>query len=139
MGPLGTDGTFTSVAEGTLRVLKQNSNALLTILSAIVSDPAYELGESAARARERKKMRDMESEHVDEDYESQKDAQNQRTVTRNEAGAHAIRVVQEKLQGYEDGTSGEQQSTEGQIQLVINLARDRNNLCQMHCGWLPWV
>lgn len=41
MGPTGTEGTFARAAEATTRVLRDNSNALLTILSAIASDPLY--------------------------------------------------------------------------------------------------
>ena len=57
----------------------------------------------------------------------------------NEAAAAAISKIQEKLNGYEDGTSGEQQSVEGQIQLLINSARDRDQLCEMFHGWGPWT
>ena len=58
---------------------------------------------------------------------------------RNEAAALVLAKIQEKLQGYEDGTSGEQQSIEGQVQLLINSARDPDNLSVMFTGWAPWV
>jgi phosphatidylinositol kinase/protein kinase (PI-3 family) len=58
---------------------------------------------------------------------------------KNEAAANAIAKIQEKLQGYEDGTSGEQQSVEGQVQLLINSAKDPDNLCDMYAGWAPWM
>jgi hypothetical protein len=50
---------------------------------------------------------------------------------KNEAAANAIAKIQEKLQGYEDGTSGEQQSVEGQVQLLINSAKDPDNVRRM--------
>ena len=58
---------------------------------------------------------------------------------RNEAAALVMGKVHEKLQGYEDGTSGEQQGIEGQVQLLINSARDPDNLSVMFPGWAPWV
>ena len=57
----------------------------------------------------------------------------------NEAGAKAIAQVHDKLQGYEDSTSGEQQGVEGQVQLLIDSARDAQNLCQLFYGWSPWI
>ena len=41
LGPTGTEGTFARAAEATAVVLRDNSNALLTILSAIAADPLY--------------------------------------------------------------------------------------------------
>ena len=58
---------------------------------------------------------------------------------RNEAAAQAIAKVQEKLQGYEDGTSGEPQSVEGQVRWLLHTARDPDLLCEMYHGWQAWV
>lgn len=109
MGPLGTEGTFTDAAETTLRVLRNNSIGLLTILSAIVSDPLYKWTVNGAEA------------------------------SRKQAATHATNRIREKLKGYEDGTHGEQQSVESQVQLLINEARDHDNLCQMFSGWAPYL
>ena len=57
----------------------------------------------------------------------------------SQATTKTINKIKEKLQGYEDSTSGEQQGIEGQVQLLINSARDPNNLCNMYPGWGPWV
>ena len=142
MGVNGTEGTFSVAAEATLTVLKQNANALLTILSAIVADPLYKWSVSPVKARERQRL--TEKDESDKEVgRSRRDS----TVTagedfdsdRNEFAAHTISKIHEKLQGYEDGTSGEQQSVEGQVQLLINSARDRDNLCEMFVGWAPWM
>ena len=58
---------------------------------------------------------------------------------RNEAANHAIRRVREKLNGYEDGTSGEQQTIEGQVRFLVRAARDLDDLSQMYPGWAPWM
>ena len=58
---------------------------------------------------------------------------------RNDQASHVIAKVQQKLQGYEDGTSGEQQEVEGQIQFLINQAQSIDNLALMYPGWAPWL
>ena len=57
---------------------------------------------------------------------------------RNEAADHAIRRVREKLNGYEEGTSGEQQTIEGQVRFLIRAARDKDDLSEMYPGWAPF-
>jgi serine-protein kinase ATM len=113
MGPLGTRGVFTTAAETTLEVLKENSNALLTILSAIVNDPLYKwtlgIGNNAQESK----------------------------AGRNAAAALAISRIQEKLQGCEEGAHGEQQTVSSQVLLLVNEAKDPNNLCRMYFGWGP--
>jgi serine-protein kinase ATM len=143
-GPVGVEGAFTSAAQRTLAVLKKNSNALLTILSAIVSDPLYKWSVSPVKARLRQQLTEkgdaLSKDNIDGRASSVGGApKKSSTDSKNEAADNAIRRIQEKLQGYEDGTSGEQQSVEGQVQLLISSARDCDNLAQMFCGWAPWV
>ena len=67
MGPAGTDGTFTAAAESTTQVLRENSSALLTILSAVVSDPLYKWCVNPLTARQRQRQRDNEDEPGEDD------------------------------------------------------------------------
>jgi serine-protein kinase ATM len=140
----GTEGTFSRAAEETARVLRDNANALLTILSAVVSDPLYRWSVSPVQARRR------QTEESDEEAEGNygllggntpesKASGQESDEDHNKAAAETLVKIQEKLQGYEDGTSGEQQSVEGQVQLLVNQARDPGNLCQVFVGWSPWV
>lgn len=141
MGPTGIEGVFTKTSESTLRSLKENSNALLTILSAIANDPMYALCLNpvmAQRRQEESATRDETSFTGGQEGQELADFVDN-NFDRNEAAARAIARVQEKLQGYEDGTSGDQQSVEGQVQLLINSARDPDNLSEMFVGWAPWV
>ena len=163
MGVLGTEGMFTKAAEATLTALKNNSGALLTIVSAIVADPLYKWtiqsvdGTSKSISTESKKSSRRGStagtatDSTKSDRRSTSNAsysspnnsnpayQNNDRKIKNEAAEHAIRKIHEKLQGYEDGTSGEQQSVEGQVSLLINSAKNPENLCMMFPGWAPWV
>lgn len=133
MGITGTDGVFTRTSESTMYLLKSNTNALLTILSAMASDPLYKWNLSPMKTQNRRvSTGSSKSREFDDDDTSDSEG-------KNKAAARAISKVQEKLQGYEDGTAGEQQSVEGQVQLLINSARDHGNLCAMYTGWQPWI
>merc|ERR1712228_144332 len=59
--------------------------------------------------------------------------------SQNEAANRAVEKIHQKLQGYEEGNSGERQSVEGQVQLLINSARDPDNLCNLFPGWAPFI
>ena len=131
MGPSGTEGTFSRAAEATISVLRENANGLLTILSAVVSDPLYKWSVTPREAQRRQRDNDevMEGELEGEGT----------TEQANEDASHAIAKIHEKLQGYEDGTSGERQSIEGQVQLLINSATNPENLCGLYFGWAAWL
>jgi ataxia telangiectasia mutated family protein len=46
--------------------------------------------------------------------------------------------IKNKLQGFDDPT-GEGLSIEGQVEVLINEARNPNNLCKVFVGWAPWL
>lgn len=134
MGPCGTEGLFVTVAEETMSILRQHVPELLAILSAVVADPLYKWSVNRTKAQrlqddeEKAKLYDPEDGHSD--------------VSTNgtpQVTTKTINKIKEKLQGYEDSTSGEQQGIEGQVQLLINSARDPNNLCNLFSGWGPWI
>ena len=144
MGPTGTAGTYTSVAQSTLKVLRENSSTLLTVLSAVVSDPLYSWCLSPIKVREMQREED-ENENEGVKYDPRK-----RTTINgeigvaisnvdNDAATRTISRITEKLQGYEDGTMGEQQTVESQVQHLIAQARDHDNLSQIFHGWSPWL
>jgi serine-protein kinase ATM len=149
MGPLGTEGVFTRAAETTLSALKNNSAALLTILSAIVADPLYKW---TLQKHDQKRDTNVDSVRNGKNSISKSQARlsnipravinlqhEDSNKSKNEAAEHAIRKISEKLQGYEDGTAGEQQSIIGQVSFLVNSARDSDNLSAMFPGWAPWV
>lgn len=121
MGPLGTEGVFRSSAERTMEILQQNSGGLLTILSAIVSDPLYKWT--------------LDSNTTDE----KDDPDQQQQQHNNAEAAQAIARIDEKLKGYEDGTDGEQQSVESQVALLVHQAQDVENLSHMFVGWAAYI
>ena len=148
MGPCGTEGTFTSAAEATMRLLRDNSSELLTILSAIVSDPLYKWSVTDAEARRRQIETDNDADDEGEENQlnqplvdngnSPRSGDRQPEEDHNKAAMTAMAKIDEKLKGFEDGTSGEQQSVESQVQLLITTARDPDNLALLFPGWGPW-
>ena len=133
MGPCGTQGTFTNVAESTLKALRDHSSELLTILSAILADPSF-----GWQLQQRNNPMMTFSSMAKPKSGTSNDQQTIDGEKRNSEAIKAISKVKEKLNGYEDSTSGEQQGVEGQVQLLINSARDVEKLAQHFGGWAPW-
>jgi len=145
-GPTGTEGAFTTVSETTLEVLRENSHALLTILSAVVSDPLYKWCISPVGARLRQRDDTGEEEFVDEritrkGLNSAVEGADHFQAAENESDAatRTIAKIHKKLQGFEDGTFGERLTVEGQVRMLINAARNPDNLCHLYHGWAPWL
>ncbi|KAG7361239.1 phosphatidylinositol 3- and 4-kinase [Nitzschia inconspicua] len=148
MGPCGTEGAFDSAAKETMSTLRENSRDLLTILSAVVADPLYiwQTDPIEARRRQTEKEEDVRSIPSKEkpDRESAKENATIETNVasknqKNQAAIKTIEKIKQKLEGYEDSTFGDQQGVDGQVQLLINSARDPNLLMKMYIGWAPWI
>ena len=146
MGPSGTDGVFFKAAEATLGVLRNNSDTLLTILSAVVSDPLYKWSISPQKARELQQEQTIKEEDGEDECKSKEGSSRSSMVdfnveddeNRNDAAARAISKITNKLQGYEDSSSVDK-SVAGQVKLLINEARDPDNLALMFAGWSSWL
>ena len=146
MGPSGTDGVFFKAAEATLGVLRNNSDTLLTILSAVVSDPLYKWSISPQKARELQQEQNIKEEDGEDECKSKEGSSRSSLVdfnaeddeNRNDAAARAISKITNKLQGYEDSSSVDK-SVAGQVKLLINEARDPDNLALMFVGWSSWL
>jgi serine-protein kinase ATM len=139
MGPLGTDGTFTNTAEATVRILRKHTNAFLIILSAVVSDPQYTWKSAAAKVRARQVEEDNNANEGKNGLRGIELSSLDEQSNINFATNHVISRIKEKLEGYEEDTSSEQQSVEGQVKLLISIARDHDNLCEIWRGWAPWL
>lgn len=136
MGPSGTDGVFSKAAEAAMAVLRSNADTLLTILSAVVSDPLYKWSLSPLKLNQHQKNNDRDGERADTRTALVSSSSDE---NRNDAADRAIAKIHEKLEGYEDGTSGEHKTVPGQVKLLINEARDPGNLSVMYFGWAPWM
>lgn len=139
-GPTGTDGAFTVAAQTTAEILRENSNTLITVLSAIVADPLYSWNVSPVKARQREDTSYTgKEENSDHTGNLRIPAVAMMAENENDVATRTIAKINEKLQGYEEGTFGERQTVEGQVRLLINAARNPDNLCTMFMGWMPWL
>lgn len=57
------------------------------------------------------------------------------TVT-NKSAERALLRIEQKLQGTEEGLAS---SVSGQVERLIQQARDSTNLCRLYCGWQPYL
>jgi ataxia telangiectasia mutated family protein len=137
-GITGCEGTYRQSCKEVLRVLRDNSSQLLTILEVVIHDPLYKWSLSPVQARKRQKSQDVldddivarnaaEMNHASESHSFGRDAA-ERTLLR----------IKNKLNGFEDPT-GEPLGVEGQVELCINEARSYENLSRMFHGWAPWL
>lgn len=152
MGPCGTEGIFNSTAKETMSTLRKNARDLLTILSAVVADPLYRWQTDHIEARRRQTESDDDVISTSKKRQAGKNTRKvgKETATaetntlvakydKNQAAIKTIEKIKHKLEGYEDSTFGDQQGVEGQVQLLVNSARDTNLLKEMYVGWAAWM
>ncbi|GFQ77962.1 serine-protein kinase ATM [Trichonephila clavata] len=117
MGINGVEGTFKRCCEKTLEVMRNSQDVLLTILEVLLHDPLYEWSIPAATQKNNNISSNSQNEV-------------------NTLAERALMRLQQKLQGLEEGVA---MSTEGQVNLLIQQARDPNNLCRIYAGWQPYL
>jgi ataxia telangiectasia mutated family protein len=119
-----------------MRILRANRNTLHTILGAIVADPLFKFSLSPAEARRRQQVGEegIKEENLKDD-EAEAAPEPDKRAKESE---RALAQILAKLEGREEG-SAERHSVEGQVQMLINSARDRTNLSNIFLGWSPWV
>ena len=126
MGCAGTRGAFFSSSVDCMSELRQNYQALTTILDVLIHDPLYRWmltpGDASRFQREGDSQSDRESAAPPD----------------NQAAERALFRVKQKLQGYSD-TTHDALSVEGQVTHLIAEATDRDNLCVLFPGWSPWL
>jgi len=57
-------------------------------------------------------------------------------VETNTIAKRALLRIEQKLQGTEDGLVS---SVPGQVERLLQEARDPANLCRVYCGWQPYL
>lgn len=126
-GPMGTEGNFRKVCEITMRVMRDEKDALLTTLKPFMHDPCSDWI----------KVRDTGSRAM-RSNEDDRGAENRGAKAR-------IEVVERKLKGFPRSkkfkplTLYDSYSVEAQVDNLIAEATDTYNLAQMYYGWCPQV
>ncbi|XP_060578307.1 serine/threonine-protein kinase ATR-like [Ruditapes philippinarum] len=121
MGPLKLEGIFRRACEVTLRVMRKESEPLMSMLKPFVYDPLVEWSKPSRGHRP--------------------NPTDSGDIT-NEQGRVHVHNIEQRLQGIlNKGTkrSGLALSVEGQVNHLIREATDENNLCQMYIGWAAYM
>lgn len=150
MGVTGTEGAFRRACEATMRVLRSDTPSVLTILEVLLHDPLYKWMLSPLAAR-RRQQDDRSSGNSGEggalaaataaavaQEEASGGGLRDDSGVGGDAAQRALARIKHKLQGYED-PNGDAMSVEGQVKLLVNQARDPENLCRLFPGWAPWL
>ncbi|KAL1451787.1 hypothetical protein WDU94_006133, partial [Cyamophila willieti] len=124
MGVTGTEGTFKKTCETTLSVMREHTETLLTILEVLLYDPLYTWTLTPSKAAEKQKLTNTKNFNTESD------------VPVNKIAARALFRLKQKLQGIEEGSVF---SVEGQTSILIQRARDADNLCRLFPGWQPYL
>ncbi|KAI8900902.1 hypothetical protein BC833DRAFT_580124 [Globomyces pollinis-pini] len=124
MGILGTEGVYKRGCIETLKVLKDESDILFTLLDVFRHDPLYSWTITPLKLK--KVQRDDEANSQELDLMARK-AEN----LGNKDADVALFGVKKKLSST--------LSVDSQIQELITNAMDPRNLCRMYPGWQPWL
>ena len=113
LGVSGVEGVLTGCMEQTMRVLRDNSEALITILEVMLRNPLYNWSLEQATATE------------------------DGGVATNRGAERALVRIEDKLRGIM--RKREPLSYKGQVGALLREARSGENLCQMFDGWAAWL
>ena len=119
-GITGYEGVFRSVCEVTMKLLRTNKTALMTVLETFLYDPLVEWMHSSTQQEPKKSHHDK-----------------QRTEELKFTNAHQhLKIIEGRLSGFVDGVdAGLEVAVEAQVQQLIEQATSDSNLANMYVGW----
>ena len=133
MGATGVEGTMRRCCEETLRVLRDQKEALLTVLEVLLHDPLYKWGLTLVQANRRQKK--TEEVNNEEEGAAGEEGGAGNTLVGTADANRTLLQIKQKLEGVESGDNAAR-SVEGQVAHLLAEAMDPGNLCRMYCGWL---
>ncbi|TRY71179.1 hypothetical protein TCAL_12356 [Tigriopus californicus] len=129
-GPCGVEGSFKRCCEETLGVLRENKEGILTILEVLIHDPLYQWSLTPERVFR------IYGENVQRPGtnggQSNASTVSKASGERNQMAEMALHRVRQKLNGLEEGNY---LSITGQVNGLIQQARDAQNLSLIFHGW----
>ncbi|XP_059502620.1 serine-protein kinase ATM isoform X2 [Stegostoma tigrinum] len=142
MGITGVEGVFRRCCEKTMEVMRSSQEALLTIVEVLLYDPLFDWTMNPLKAlylqqrpEEDADLHPTLNSTITGD-ESESDGQTTDVKSINKVAERVLLRLQEKLKGVEGGAV---LSVGGQVNLLIQQARDPKNLSRLFPGWQPWV
>lgn len=143
MGVSGVEGVFRRCCEKTMEVMHDHQEALLTILEVLLYDPINTWSMSPAKAYALQHRRDRNDEaselnvtNTARDMLEMAGGSEENRENVNKLAERVLLRLQQKLQGIEDGI---QLSVAGQVNHLIQEARDPKNLSRLFPGWQPYL
>ncbi|XP_078258598.1 serine-protein kinase ATM [Rhinoraja longicauda] len=141
MGITGVEGVFRRCCEKTMEVMRSSQEALLTILEVLLYDPLFDWTMNPLKAlhlQQRPEDTDLHSTLnstvAGDDNECDGKITDVKSI--NKVAERVLLRLQEKLKGVEERAV---LSVGGQVNLLIQQARDPKNLSRLFPGWQPWV
>jgi serine/threonine-protein kinase ATR len=131
MGVAGIEGPYRKAAELTLKVMRQNSETLISVLRPIMFD---------ATAKDRQTEKSSQVEFINKSVKIILLTCYTTLISLSLQVVSSLKRVQLRLAGYLNDTTNEELtamslSPEGHAKAIIRQASDINNLCQMYPGW----
>ncbi|CAK9823884.1 Serine-protein kinase ATM [Anthophora retusa] len=125
MGVSGIEGTMRYCCEEILTVLRDQRQIIITLLQVLLYDPLFKWTITPAKAR-----------NIQSGSSSRLVEINQCSTGTNKTAERALLRIEQKLQGTEEGLAS---SVSGQVERLIQQARDPINLCRLYHGWQPYL
>ncbi|XP_033207323.1 serine-protein kinase ATM-like isoform X2 [Belonocnema kinseyi] len=125
MGLSGVEGVMRRCCEQTLKLLQEQREIIVTLLQVLLYDPLFTWSISSTKAHR------LQSSTLSESSDG-----TDGSVEINKFANRALLTVQQKLQGIEEGVT---LSVEGQVERLIQQARDPSNLCLIFQGWQAYL
>uniref|UniRef100_A0ABD2WPC0 Serine/threonine-protein kinase ATM n=1 Tax=Trichogramma kaykai TaxID=54128 RepID=A0ABD2WPC0_9HYME len=129
MGVSGVEGTMRRCCEETMTVLREHREVIVTLLRVLLYDPLYSWAITPAKAAT------YQSEYSSRSIDG-KESNSPGNVETNKLAERALLRVQQKLQGIEEGVAS---SIPGQVERLIQQARDPKNLSKLFEGWQAYL
>ncbi|XP_026809071.1 serine-protein kinase ATM isoform X1 [Rhopalosiphum maidis] len=126
MGICGIEGTFRKCCEKTMSVLRQNQDVIVTITEVLLYDPCYQWALTGKKAAQLQNESTRENSHINDVNEV------------NKLAERSLNRVRVKLCGMEQAETAAA-SINGQVNLLIQKARDPNNLALIFHGWQAYL
>ena len=158
MGAIGVEGPMRRCCEETLRVLRMQKEALLTVLEVLLHDPLYKWGLTLVQATRRQKESSTKGEVAEtttaggatgatgtstvggmdgDDADTLVGVVGNALVGTADANRTLLQIKQ-KLEGLE-GNDSAVRSVEGQVAHLFTEAMDPENLSRHYIGWMPFI
>ncbi|XP_024944918.1 serine-protein kinase ATM isoform X2 [Cephus cinctus] len=118
MGVSGVEGVMRRSCEKTMSVLREQREIIITLLQVLLYDPLFHWAQL-----KNDKMQKTVGGHDS-------------TSETNKLAERALLRVEQKLQGTEEGIAS---SVSGQVERLIQEARDPANLCKVYYGWQAYL